>query len=81
MDVNILPLGLAKLLLEMYPANTIEQLEKDIPTRIFTETLFIFFLKTHLDVYQEEIIQINDGISIRLNEMLTLTNVHGIHYS
>lgn len=43
MDVNILPLGLVKLLLEMYPADTIEQVEKDIPTRIFTEALFIFF--------------------------------------
>lgn len=43
MGVNILPLGLVKLLLEMYPDNTIEQVEKDILSRIFTEALFIFF--------------------------------------
>lgn len=81
MGVNILPLGLVILLLEMYLANTLEQVQKDIHARIFTEALYIFKKQKHLDVHQEEIIQINDGTSICLNEMLTLTDVHGIHYS
>lgn len=42
MGVNNLPLDLVILLPETYPANILEQEWKDMHTRIFTASLFIF---------------------------------------